>query len=107
MPGTDRTKAVAVIGISCRLPGAPAPAAPYTLTGVSRGLLSSRISHFLGLAGPSLSVDTGQSSSLVSVHLAAESLRHGEAGMALAGGVQLNLAAEAEQRAEQFGALSP
>lgn len=40
-----------------------------------------------GLHGPSLCIQTGCSSSLVAIHLAAASLRNGESTMAIAGGV--------------------
>nr|WP_083737807.1 type I polyketide synthase [Amycolatopsis keratiniphila] len=80
---------------------------PHTLTGLNRGILANRISFTLGLTGPSLTVDTAQSSSLVAVHLACESLRHGESTVALAGGVNLNLAPESTIGAAKFGALSP
>ncbi|PRY34877.1 type I polyketide synthase [Umezawaea tangerina] len=79
----------------------------HTLTGLSRGVLANRVSYTLGLTGPSASVDTGQSSSLVAVHLAAESLRRGESSTALAGGVNLNLAPESTASVEEFGGLSP
>ncbi|TDV47974.1 type I polyketide synthase [Actinophytocola oryzae] len=79
----------------------------HTLTGVSRAAAANRLSHFLGLTGPSLAVDTGQSSSLVAVHLAAASLRAGECGVALAGGVQLNLTDDGTRVVARFGALSP
>ena len=65
------------------------------------------MSYLLGLRGPSLAVDTGQSSSLVAVHLACESLRRGERDLALAGGVNLNLLAEHAGAVGEFGALSP
>lgn len=52
-------------------------------------------------------MDTGQSSSLVAVHLAVESLRRGESAMAIAGGVNLNLVPDSTISAERFGALSP
>ncbi|MGW4211289.1 SDR family NAD(P)-dependent oxidoreductase [Lentzea sp. NPDC004789] len=80
---------------------------PHTLTGLNRGIIANRISYSLGLSGPSACVDTGQSSSLVAVHLAAESLRRGESSAALAGGVQLNLVPESTETADRFGALSP
>ena len=79
----------------------------HSLTGLSRGLLANRLSYLLGVHGPSLVVDTGQSSSLVAVHLACESLRRGEAELAIAGGVQLNLVPESTVGASKFGALSP
>ncbi|MEU5425338.1 type I polyketide synthase [Streptomyces olivoreticuli] len=78
----------------------------HTLAGLNRGVIANRISHFLGLRGPSLVVDTGQSSSLVAVHLACESLRRGESATALAGGVQLNLAQDSALAADRLGALS-
>jgi acyl transferase domain-containing protein/acyl carrier protein len=50
-----------------------------------------RISHLLDLKGPSLGVDTGCSSSLVSIHLACQSLATGESDLAIAGGVNYML----------------
>ncbi|MGW7467773.1 SDR family NAD(P)-dependent oxidoreductase, partial [Streptomyces xantholiticus] len=79
----------------------------HTLTGLNRGVVANRISYTLGLHGPSAAVDTGQSSSLVAVHLAVESLRRGESAMAIAGGVNLNLVPDSTVSAERFGALSP
>ncbi|WP_204058869.1 type I polyketide synthase, partial [Microbispora corallina] len=79
----------------------------HTLTGLTRGILANRVSFTLDLRGPSLTVDTAQSSALVAVHLACESLRSGEASAALAGGVNLNLAPESTVTAERFGGLSP
>ncbi|MFJ3584900.1 beta-ketoacyl synthase N-terminal-like domain-containing protein, partial [Streptomyces sp. NPDC090127] len=79
----------------------------HTITGVSRGIIANRVSYVLGLRGPSLVVDTAQSSSLVAVQLACESLRKGDSEVALAGGVSLNLVPEGFAVAERFGALSP
>ncbi|GAA3868577.1 type I polyketide synthase [Saccharothrix violaceirubra] len=79
----------------------------HTMTGLSRGLIANRLSYFLGVRGASLAVDTAQSSSLVAVHLAAESVRSGESTVALAAGVNLNLLSEAGLAGERFGALSP
>ncbi len=79
----------------------------HTMTGVNRGVIANRVSHHLGLRGPSLTVDAAQSSSLVAVHLACESLRTGESTAALAAGVNLNLLAEHTLTEQRFGALSP
>ncbi|MGW5263695.1 beta-ketoacyl synthase N-terminal-like domain-containing protein, partial [Microbispora sp. NPDC004025] len=79
----------------------------HTLAGLTRGILANRVSYALDLRGPSLTVDTAQSSALVAVHLACESLRSGEAAVALAGGVNLNLVPESTATAERFGGLSP
>ncbi|MEV5880759.1 type I polyketide synthase, partial [Streptomyces sp. NPDC052101] len=79
----------------------------HTLTGQHRGMIANRLSYLLGTRGPSLVVDSGQSSSLVSVHLACQSLRQGECEVALAGGVHLNLAHDGTVAVERFGGLSP
>ncbi|MFE9107936.1 type I polyketide synthase, partial [Actinomadura geliboluensis] len=85
----------------------PAGRTSHAVPGVQHGIIANRVSYALGLRGPSLSVDTGQSSSLVAVHTACESLRRGESSLALAGGVNLNLLPEAAFAVARFGALSP
>ena len=54
-----------------------------------RDTLATSVSYKLDLKGPSLTVQTFCSTSAVAVHLACQSLRQGECGMALAGGVSL------------------
>jgi polyketide synthase 7 len=78
----------------------------HSFAGLNRGLIANRISFAFGMHGPSFTVDCGQSSSLVAVHLACESLRSGESSLAVAGGIQLNLAAETALLEARFGALS-
>ncbi|MFC8870497.1 type I polyketide synthase [Streptomyces sp. NPDC057148] len=80
---------------------------PYTMTGTGRAFLAGRISHFFGFTGPSLVVDTGQSSSLSALHQAVLALRRGECTAAVVGGVQLNLTAVGDEVVEAIGALSP
>ncbi|MGA5414210.1 type I polyketide synthase [Streptomyces pseudogriseolus] len=79
----------------------------HTLTGLNRALIANRLSHALGATGPSMTVDSAQSSSLTAVQLACDSLRLGDSELALAGGVHLNLSPESSLAAAQFGALSP
>ncbi|WP_433336512.1 SDR family NAD(P)-dependent oxidoreductase [Spirillospora sp. CA-294931] len=79
----------------------------HTITGVSRSMIANRISYSLGLRGPSMSLDAAQSSGLVAVHMAAESLRSGESDLAVAGGVNLNILAESALITRRFGGLSP
>ncbi|WP_406277458.1 SDR family NAD(P)-dependent oxidoreductase [Nocardia sp. NBC_00881] len=79
----------------------------HSLWAVGRGVVANRISNHYGFTGPSIVVDSGQSSSLVAVHLACESLRSGECDVALAGGLNLILSPLSGERYEQFGAHSP
>ncbi|MDG9715468.1 SAM-dependent methyltransferase [Streptomyces sp. DH24] len=53
--------------------------------------VANRVSHTFGLTGPSMAVDTACSSALTAVHLAVRSLRDGECGTAIAGGVNVIL----------------
>ena len=55
--------------------------------GTSAAVMSGRVSYTLGLEGPSVTLDTACSVSLVAMHLAGQALRNGECSLALAGGV--------------------
>ncbi|MGW0681602.1 beta-ketoacyl synthase N-terminal-like domain-containing protein, partial [Streptomyces sp. NPDC002767] len=79
----------------------------HTATGLNRGLIAGRLSYALGVSGPSLTVDSAQSSSLVAVQLACDSLRGGDCELALAGGVHLNLTPDSTLALAEFGGLSP
>ena len=79
----------------------------YTLAGNAASIAANRISYAFDFRGPSLAVDTACSSSLVAVHLACEAIRAGEAGLALAGGVNLILAPEVMASVSRAGFLSP
>ncbi|WP_242395324.1 type I polyketide synthase, partial [Anaeromyxobacter oryzisoli] len=63
----------------------------YFATGNALSVAANRISYQLDLRGPSMAIDGACASSLLSVHLACEGLRHGQTSMALAGGVGLLL----------------
>jgi acyl transferase domain-containing protein/NADPH:quinone reductase-like Zn-dependent oxidoreductase/NADP-dependent 3-hydroxy acid dehydrogenase YdfG/acyl carrier protein len=63
--------------------------AGYLAMGTPACIASGRVAYTLGLQGPAVTVDTGCSSALVSVHLAMRSLRSGECDLAVAGGVSV------------------
>ncbi|MFW6359247.1 MAG: beta-ketoacyl synthase N-terminal-like domain-containing protein, partial [Chroococcales cyanobacterium] len=54
--------------------------------GTTPCITANRLSYCLDLHGPSMAVDAACSSSLVTVHLACQSLRSGESDLCLAGG---------------------
>ncbi|MEB4211037.1 type I polyketide synthase [Mycobacterium sp. 94-17] len=78
----------------------------HTFAGISRTMIANRISYAFGWHGPSLTVDSGQSSSLVAVHFGCESVATGQSSLAVAGGVHLNLADEMAALEREFGAVS-
>lgn len=61
------------------------------MIGNDKDFLTTRVSHKLNLTGPSLNVQTACSTSLVSIHLACQSLLGGECDMALAGGASIRV----------------
>ncbi|MER6875707.1 polyketide synthase, partial [Amycolatopsis sp. NPDC000673] len=62
-----------------------------TMVGNSPDYLATFTSYKLDLRGPSLTVQTACSTSLVAVHLACEALRSGECDLAVAGGTNIEL----------------
>lgn len=51
--------------------------------------IANRVAYYFNLHGPSLAIDTMCSSSLSALHVACESVRHGNCHMAIAGGVNI------------------
>src|SRR2546429_377901 len=92
VPGTVRGQDIGTfIGVVSQEYGpfwheAPADVQGKLVTGTMHCAASGRLSHFFGLSGPCITVDTGCSASLVGVHLGVQSLRSGECSMALVGG---------------------
>ena len=73
----------------------------------SQEYLATRTSFKLNLTGPSVSVNTACSTSLVAVHLACDALRNFQCDMALAGGISVQLPQVKGYRYEPGGILSP
>ena len=64
----------------------------YSATGVSRAILSNRVSYFFDWHGPSMTIDTACSSSMIAVHQGVQALRSGDSRVAFACGAELMLA---------------
>ena len=79
----------------------------HLFLGNDMAILAARISYFLNWKGPSLTIDTASSSSLVAIHLACESIHTGESDMALAGGVFVMSSPEYALMAAKTQLLSP
>lgn len=69
--------------------------------------LCTTVSYKLNLRGPSVTVQTACSTSLVAVHLACQSLLNGECEMALAGGVTIRVPQGQGYLYEEGGVFSP
>ncbi|RBM11805.1 SDR family NAD(P)-dependent oxidoreductase [Streptomyces sp. PT12] len=79
---------------------------PYTALGSMNALLANRISYALDLTGPSQTVDTLCSSSLVAVQQAVAALREGRCGAAIVAASQVGLTPWYYRSLSQLGALS-
>ncbi|KAM6478156.1 beta-ketoacyl synthase domain-containing protein [Trichoderma sp. SZMC 28011] len=79
----------------------------YAATGISRAILSNRVSYFFDWKGPSSTIDTACSSSLVALHHAVQTLRSGESSLAVAAGVNLILGPDPYILESKLHMLSP
>lgn len=69
--------------------------------------LSTLVSYKLNLKGPSLTIQTACSTSLVAVHVACQALLNGECDLALAGGISIRVPQRAGYQYQEGGILSP
>nr|ALQ32773.1 putative polyketide synthase [Fusarium babinda] len=79
----------------------------YAATGNGIAIMANRISYFFNLHGPSMTIDTGCSGSLVSVHLAAQTLRTKETSLAIAAGAGMILTPNTMMPMTALNFLSP
>ncbi|XP_061180173.1 uncharacterized protein LOC133188686 [Saccostrea echinata] len=63
----------------------------YSVTGVSRSIISAQVAYFLNLHGPAMTLDTACSSSLVAIHTAGQAIKTGDIKMAICGGANVLL----------------
>jgi len=78
-----------------------------TLIVNDKDFLSTRISYKLNLKGPSMTVQSACSTSLVAVHLACQSLLSGETDMTLAGAISVRVPHRAGYFTDAGGVTSP
>ncbi|KZL83290.1 polyketide synthase [Colletotrichum incanum] len=79
----------------------------YMATGTARSITANRLSYFFDWHGPSLSIDTACSSSMVALHHAVQALRAGQTGMAVAAGCHLVLGPESYVIESKLRMISP
>lgn len=78
-----------------------------SVTSTNNAILASRLSYFLNLSGPVMSINTACSSGLVAAHQACVSLRNRECDTAIAAGVNLMLTPLYLNGMREAGMLSP
>lgn len=79
----------------------------HSATGMMMTMLANRLSHAFDFRGPSLTVDTACSASLVALHLASQAIWNGECSQAVVGGVNVMLAPNMTIAESKGGFLSP
>ena len=84
-----------------------ATGAYQAIIGNDKDFLPTHVSYKLNLKGPSVNVQTSCSTSLVSVHLACQSLLNYQCDMALAGGVSVTLPVKQGFYYQEGGVVSP
>jgi acyl transferase domain-containing protein/acyl carrier protein len=78
-----------------------------TLLATDKDFLATRVSYKLNLRGPSVTVQTACSTSLVAVYFACQSLLNYQSDMALAGGISISVPQKVGYLYQEGGILSP
>ncbi len=78
----------------------------YAGIGTAHSVAAGRLSYLLDIRGPSVCVDTACSSSLVATHMAVESLRSGESGLAIVAASSLKILPDEVVVFSKWGMLS-
>ncbi|KAI0376194.1 hypothetical protein F5Y04DRAFT_286173 [Hypomontagnella monticulosa] len=79
----------------------------YFATGTGRSIIANRISYFFDWRGPSMTIDTACSSSMIAVHQGVLALQTGDSRVAVACGTQLILGPENYVAESKINLLSP
>ncbi|KAF8242157.1 hypothetical protein K440DRAFT_607820 [Wilcoxina mikolae CBS 423.85] len=79
----------------------------YQATGTANSIAANRISYFFDLHGPSVSLDTACSSTMVALDTSVKALQRGESSMAIVCGANLILNPDMFVMLSQLGFLSP
>ncbi|PYI24538.1 putative polyketide synthase [Aspergillus violaceofuscus CBS 115571] len=85
----------------------PATLTRFLMTGNGSAMAANRISHFYDLRGPSMTVDTGCSTTLTTLHLACQSLRNGESDVSIVAGSNILFNPDMFESMSSLGFLSP
>jgi polyketide synthase PksM len=80
---------------------------PYAATGNAHAMVANRLSYLLNFNGPSQTIDTACSSTLIALKRATMALDQHECDFALVGGVSLMIDHEVTDAAKSMGVLSP
>ncbi|XP_044013914.1 fatty acid synthase-like [Aphidius gifuensis] len=79
----------------------------YGITGCSKAMYANRLSYWLGVTGPSYTIDSACSSSIVAIENAYRSIKSGQCDAALVGAANLCLHPNLSLQYAKLGALSP